>query len=175
MTHSPIDEKTVIDLYELKYMFAVETIDPRRGRIEVKQVIWDYSMRGEAEKTYEEIQMVDCKELLPEPGYWRVNPRVGHINNEVFNPYRGNFRHATEFMCPNTTSLILQGQYTTLDFKYIEIKINGCDQDLLTEDEGECADVSENENMNINIIGIQSHVDFSKVNIEDVVKYQKTL
>ena len=78
-------------------------------------------------------------------------------------------------MCPNTTSLILQGQYTTLDFKYIEIKINGCDQDLLTEDEGECADVSENENMNINIIGIQSHVDFSKVNIEDVVKYQKTL
>ena len=95
MTHSPYSDELIIDLYALKYMFAVQTIEPRLGRIVTNQVTWDWGWKGEPIKTYEEIPMVDCRELLPEAGYWRVDPKVGHINNEVFNPYRGNFRLPT--------------------------------------------------------------------------------
>ena len=71
--------------------------------------------------------------------------------------------------------MILQGHFTSLDFQYVEVKIKGCDQDLLTEEEGECAEISELDNLNINLIGVQSFIDFHEVNIDDVVNYQKTL
>ena len=121
-------------------MFAVQKLDPRLARITATQVEWTWGWKGEAMKNSIDIPMVDCRELLPDPGYRRTFNPEDYINNSAFNPYDGIFRLPTEYLCPNTTKFILQGHYTTHAFQYVSIKLKGCDQDLLSEEEGECAD-----------------------------------
>ena len=118
MTNLPLASDQVIDVYELNYMFAVQKIDPRLGRITAAQV--DYAAAGIKHKT--EIPMVDCRELIMSSDH-----QDDYIHNRVFNPYMAEFRFPTEYLCPNVTSLLVQGHFNSKYFKYAEIKLRGCD------------------------------------------------
>ena len=107
MTTTFLDQNVPIDLYKLNYMFALHKIDPRLGRIEVRQV--DHKSQG---KVSTEIPMVDCRELLPDPD----DAELGYLNNPMFNPYRTTFRYEPDFVCPKTDSLVLQGHYALENF-----------------------------------------------------------
>ena len=124
-----LDDSTPIDLAELGYMFALNALDPTLGRYEAKQVINGLNTT---------IPMVDCKTLLDDP----LNTTAGYIRNTNFNPYHTNVRERTEriedgarslradegFVCPNTTSLLIQGGYKSANFTYVQISFMGCDQ-----------------------------------------------
>ena len=78
MTNTPLESDQVIDLYELNYMFAVQKIDQRFGRITATQV--DFVVAGIKHKT--DIPMVDCRELLESSDH-----QDEYIHNRYFNPY----------------------------------------------------------------------------------------
>ena len=59
MTTSPYEDEN-IDLWALQFMFAVEAVDPRLGRVEVMQVYDDFGM----DRIKKPIDMVDCKQLF---------------------------------------------------------------------------------------------------------------
>ena len=51
-----------VNLGEMNFMFALENIDPKIGRISAQQTKWGYSRE---ERQHLPIEMVDCEELLP--------------------------------------------------------------------------------------------------------------
>ena len=55
-------------------MFALSAIDPKLGRYEARQYTND---------DWTDIEMIDCKTLLPDPS----NETEGFIGNTTFNPY----------------------------------------------------------------------------------------
>ena len=57
------DSNDFIDLWELGFMFAVEKIDPRIGRIEVEHASRFRNNEANDKKT--PIKMVPCSELAP--------------------------------------------------------------------------------------------------------------
>ena len=59
MTTSPYEDQ-IIDLWALQFMFAVEAVDPRLGRIEVMQ---NYNGVG-MDRIKKPIDMVDCDQLF---------------------------------------------------------------------------------------------------------------
>ena len=151
MSDTLIDVEQPIDLYKLGYMFALHKIDPKIGRIKASQTTWHW----DGEKTKIDIPMVDCTNLLSDAG----NPTAGTIN-EHFNPYTTTFRYKAEFVCPQTEKLIVQGHFGSPHFQYVSIQILGCDEEELPEGE-KCSDKSEVDNLHVNFVGLQSHVDFS--------------
>ena len=54
-------EENEIDLWDLNFMFAVEKLDPRVGRVNAEQVFWGTSR----DKKKQKIELVDCKSLQP--------------------------------------------------------------------------------------------------------------
>ena len=56
----------LIGLWERDFVFALENVDPRVGRITAEQVFWTVQEDGSTERVYQEINLVDCKEFLPE-------------------------------------------------------------------------------------------------------------
>ena len=104
VTTSHLDDSEPIDLYALGYNFAVPSIEAKKGRITAEQVEWK-SFRGDAYEQITEIPMVSCKELMSDP----ENINDSYINNKAFNPYDQTLRTPTEFLCPNTTSLLVHG------------------------------------------------------------------
>ncbi len=100
VTTAFLDDSTPIDLAELGYMFAHNALDPKLGMT------------------------------------------AGHMRNTNFNPYHTNVRERTErkedgarilradegFVCPDTTSLLIQGGYKSANFTYVQISFMGCDQ-----------------------------------------------
>ena len=56
------DVDTPIDLWKLGFMFAIDTIDPKIGTLEVTQS--KKNLREKSEKT--KIEMVDCSTLFDE-------------------------------------------------------------------------------------------------------------
>ena len=92
----------------------------------------------------------------------------GLSTNEYFNPYSlvGRF-YGSKFICPNSDLMKLKGTYASDDFNYLEIEIFGCD---LPGDA--CSDISELNNLPINLITMSSHVDFeAKSGGDDVISY----
>ena len=60
--------------------------------------------------------MSDCSELLADPN----DVEEGLISNRYFNPYQLSGRYNTgEFICPDTKSLYLQGNFGTDEFAYV--------------------------------------------------------
>ena len=68
----------------------------------------------------EHIQMADCKDLLEE-------------GEPILTAIQSKQRTEDIFMCPNSTSLLLQGNFGTEEFKYMSVRIKSC---ILPE--GEC-------------------------------------
>ena len=54
-------DDVMIDIWNMDFMFAIENIDPRVGRIAAQQVSWDFTS-GKGTKTKKQIEMVDCQE-----------------------------------------------------------------------------------------------------------------
>lgn len=158
VTTAYLNDSKPIDLYALGYVFAVEKLDPKMGRVTASQVEWK-SFRGDSWLERTNIPMVDCRDLLPS----LHDLREGYINNKEFNPYDQTYRDPIEFICPNTTSLLIQGQYSSTDFKYIEVRMQGCE---LPEEE---CDESAISGKYMNLEGMQSFVDFSEADKEKVV------
>ena len=74
-----IESPTELDLMKFEYAFALYAIDPRIGRFEAYQVVWN---ADSPRKTRIDIQMVECFELLDSD-----DRTEGYIGNPVFNPY----------------------------------------------------------------------------------------
>ena len=61
-------ENELIDLWALGFMFAVENIDPRIGRLMIQQV--HYINSGEeVEKKIKPLVLVQCEDLWKENGF----------------------------------------------------------------------------------------------------------
>ena len=63
-----VGENSYIDLWQLGFMFAVEDVDPRLGRIEVQYVAKVQQEDGSYgdEDTDTTVEMADCRTLPPE-------------------------------------------------------------------------------------------------------------
>ena len=66
MVVAPYEDET-IDLWALNFMFAVENVNPRFGRLEVSQV--HYELNESFTKKLKPITMVDCEELHAKQGF----------------------------------------------------------------------------------------------------------
>ena len=84
-------------------------------------------------------------------------------------------RYGATFLCPNTTSLTIQGNFGTREYQYIEISITGCE---LPEDgppEEQCYNETESKDLfswtEVKFITLESNIDFSKKYLEDVITY----
>ena len=79
-------------------------------------------------KTKTEIEMVECSEFFDDS----KDKTEGYIGNPVFNPYvthsarRSNIKEES-WVCPNTTSLNIKGNFGTAQFSYIELSLKECD------------------------------------------------
>ena len=82
-------EENEIDLWQLNFMFAVEKLDPRVGRINAEQVFWGTSVDKEKHK----IELVDCKELRP------GGTHAGQSNNDGF-VLENLDKLRKDFLCP---------------------------------------------------------------------------
>ena len=64
------------------------------------------------------------------------------------------------FLCPNSTSLIVQGNYGTEEFRYVQIVVKGCNLEDGSCYSGTTLDESIN-SLALNFLSMKSHVDFS--------------
>ena len=117
MTTVVLESSQAIDLWDLEFMFAVEDIDPRFGRVRIYYKSW-----SETEgKTETQMKMVPCND----PDYISNNPAFS-----AENLLKG--RKDTSFLCPDRLeSLELQGNFGAVDFKYVSIEVIGCDKNEL--------------------------------------------
>ena len=103
-------ETQIVDLWQLGFMFALEDIDPRYGRIRAFQKT---RFGKDGSSTEEEIKMVSCDN----PEYVPNNPA---FSVDILNGYGREIR----FMCPDDLeNLILEGQFGTDRFSYVSIEL----------------------------------------------------
>lgn len=107
-----------VDLGALKYMFAVEQLDPSVGRLTATQTFWG----TEHERVSRDIDLVQCNEFLPGGAY------EGQANNENFDfAALDKLKKKFGFLCPlNITDMSVQGQYGSDTFNYVRIGVEGC-------------------------------------------------
>ena len=126
--------------------------------------------------------MIDCARLLEEGD--KTDKMQGYINKKAFNPYKAAVRIKGDFeyLCPNTTTLPTQGHFGSNDkaFEYVKISIRRCladdlkdeppEVDILGKPLNEC--FADNDMYHkINIPTMNSNIDFSQSDIDDVVTY----
>ena len=118
----------LLDFGQLGYMFAIEKIDPRQGKL----TAYTETYYPDGEKDFEKIHMVDCTSLLEFEGDKQTSGiskesdlTKGFIRNKTFNPYQAHSRSMKPFVCPNSTSqLAAEGYYgSTSAFKYVKLRI----------------------------------------------------
>ena len=76
MAIEPYENET-IDLWSLGFMFAVENIDPKVGRIEIQQVF--YESGDEIVKRTEPLELVDCEQLFEGKGFNNKNFNLARL------------------------------------------------------------------------------------------------
>lgn len=105
------DEQIAIDLWKNNFAFAIEAVDPKIGRIDVRYFVW-----GE-QKLSKSIQMVDCKTLLDQPDFEQMHKSRKLLVQRVANSKRDH-----SFLCPvNLESLKVRGSYGSSNFDYLQI------------------------------------------------------
>lgn len=120
------DETEPIDLGAMNFIFAIEDIDPRAGRVVVKHTAWGPGKnKQEANgKLYVDsnrttIEMVDCASLSEDPKYDDF-----HIATKLLLDSIALTRKGTKFLCPvNLESLVVRGHYGAKYFEYVKISI----------------------------------------------------
>ena len=116
-----VGENSYIDLWQLGFMFAVEDVDPRLGRLEVQYVAKVSQEDGNYDhETETTVDMADCRTLPPEQQ---------NINNGKFT-YEQLLHglNGRNFLCPvGLDSLELRGAFGFPEFDYLKIVMRGCD------------------------------------------------
>ena len=109
-------ESATIDLWELGFMFAVENMDPKVGRVEVNQV--HYESGEEIIKYVTPLELVRCEEL------WKKNA----FNNQNFQYSKlQQGKKPFGWLCPSELeSLEVRGSWGAPNFDFVEISLLGC-------------------------------------------------
>ena len=109
-------ENATIDLWELGFMFAVENMDPKVGRVEVNQV--HYESGEEIIKYVTPLELVRCEEL------WKKNA----FNNQNFQYSKlQQGKKPFGWLCPSELeSLEVRGSWGAPNFDYVQINLLGC-------------------------------------------------
>ena len=113
------DVDNPIDLWKLGFMFAIDTIDPKVGTIEVAH--FKKNLREDMKKT--KIEMVDCSTLFGEEG----NSYEAQSSGNTLNLEAILKKSDRVMLCPvGIDSMILRGNYNSQFFEYIKIAIKAC-------------------------------------------------
>ena len=96
MTETVADDTEAIDLVDLQFTFALNQIDLSKGRISVKQVIWDAD--AEEGRTKTPIPMIDCNDTP-------LAEELEQLSTEALRKNR--FHSKATFLCPNSTELLI--------------------------------------------------------------------
>ena len=141
----PNADETPIDLAELGFAIALSRPEEGRGEMLARQV------RQGKDGVIKELplELVRCSILLPEP----YDVREGYISNPAFNPYTLS-REFTEYLCFNSSQLVIQGNPGTIENQYVEIYMQGC-----SPSQEQCNDADPAEDFAIDIVTLRSHVD----------------
>lgn len=157
-------EKNVrTDLYQLNYRFAVEELDPRIGKLRVFQTIWP-SVAISEERTKHEIPLVKCSDLV-EAGEFDFLKE----GDEGFLDM--NLRHNSTLLCPNTTSLIVEGYYHSKSFSYVKIEVDACDPEDLELEGQECGNITEVMEERFQFYTLTAFLDYDEPTEETMVRY----
>ena len=79
-------------------------------------------------------------------------------------------RFVDDLLCPNTTSLVMEGNFGTKEFKYVRIAVEGCnlsEEECYTDEEL----IDKLDNLTLQMLTLMSYIDFSEPKIDDIVKY----
>ena len=108
-----------VDLWQQGFMFAISDIDPAIGEISITVVRRNTAMD---KKEVIPLKLVNCKELL-EGGQYE-----GQSNNAYFDLVNlVGIDDTSSFLCPvGLDSLIVQGQFNSKQFDYVQIIVKGC-------------------------------------------------
>ena len=155
ITNSMDDDDEPLELFKLNYRFAVEQIDQRVGQFQAWQADWP---RG-GNRTFTPIELIDCQEFVNDER-WAIFLGDTRVQDKL--------NRGTQLLCPNVDSLEVQGQYEDEHFSYIQISLQACDS---TIEGNQCFDAAEVSNRAVNFLILQSQVDFSERNPDDIIKY----
>lgn len=115
-------------------MFAVESIDPRLGRLEAYQVVWS-GLDGQ-KQTYE-MDLVPCETLLTMSQEQKLDSSYSHAR------LKSQSREKTEFLCLDPQAdMKIEGTFNSAQFDYIKLSLKRCNQNELAPEET-CVDQSE--------------------------------
>ena len=154
-----------IDIWELDFMFAIENLDPRIGRVIVTQTTWDFR-DGDTKKEKQNIEMVDCREYQEGGEYENFDLRHKKTLIDNINMTR---KTDSTFLCPylpNDSSMTIQGHFGSEYFQYVKLKIEGCDLG------NECFTDEELYEKTVNFISLRSHPNLLGEELDEVVSFQ---
>ena len=99
-------------------MFAIEDVDPRIGQIKAD---W-FERKYEEHYRQTKLELDDCREFLP------GGRHEGKSNNHLFEIERITSANPdAKFLCPvDVKELSLVGIFGAKDFKFVKIKLIGC-------------------------------------------------
>ena len=158
-------ENEIIDLWKLDFMFAIESIDARVGRIKAQQVSWVFS-EDEIHKNKTEIQLIDCREYLKDGGGTHSHVDLGN-KRQLLEGLLLTRKNYAKFLCPSDIdSLKVEGNFGSEKFQYVKIKVEGCDLG-----EEECLPLEEIEGKTINFLSLRSHPSLLDKEVDHAVKY----
>ena len=140
----PRDATALIDLKELGFLFAIQKIDERLGRLEVTHTSWDLGL----DKVTHEIPLENCVSLYERKGLRNLSDGEKVLYNSVLNE-----RANRVYLCPDLSqsNLSVRGRYAAQHFDYLRIKLHGC-----TLDEG-CFDDAKVARGTFNFFTLKAH------------------
>ena len=115
-----------INLTELGFQFAVESIDPRIGQFKAYQVSWDGENGHQDQKP---IELEPCDTLMSSL----------KLSNEYYEARQQTRRRSAKYLCPaKGTEMKIRGAMNTESFDFIRLSLVSCNPNL-----HECADSAE--------------------------------
>ena len=154
MTESIVDLDTspAFNISAANLTFAITEIDPRIARVEV--VITKRTKEG---KEKIPVKMVECLELFEQKA------AEGKPLPEEWVKHQG-FTNGG-FMCPDTTDLVVKGEFHSEEFYYVSIGIFGC-----TLSEEECEPREKVNGVYVTLTLLNSFIALHETNVDQVIK-----
>ena len=140
-----------MDLFDLNYRFAVQKLDPRIGHVAAYQVD-----RHPNEQSEIPIEMVNCTDLVDNE-QWNVFLTDSVVKN----------LDDANFLCPNTSSLLVEGQHGDTNFSFIKVKVEACNSN---KTEHECLDESKFNLTTLDFITTRTLIDLSKKGQDEIIQ-----
>ena len=139
----PREDSHAADLAKLGYVFAIQSLDPKAGSIEVKHTTWG---QGKP-KDVIDLELIDCGELYQskEPSEFSTS-WLKLLESVALE------RQGRQYWCPiYPERFTVRGHYHADHFDYVSVNVVGC---ALGD---ECYDDSQLYRHSINFLGIKAH------------------